>query len=210
MLEKNPELKKRLEDLEERSETSTRHMWERSHIGRKAKRGSRVRYTTILPGLLILLLIVVLASHWFSKPGENSTFIHVGGNGTAVELLYNSSEGWRYIDAGFRYGDSLTFSIRDAKKYSVRVFGIYPGIPEAVAEEIWKNPVGLKYGSAEIKPVFISKTSNTAVPRFLAVVYDTVSLEPIAVEDIPGLLHDGGGGGRTPSFHYQVFRVPAH
>lgn len=207
LLEKNPDLKTRLEDLEERSEASVRHMWERTHVGRNAKRGSRVRYTTLLPGLLILILVVVLASHWFSKPGENSTFIHAGGNGTAVELLYNSSEGWRYIDVGFRYGDSITFSVRDAGKYSVRVFGIYPGIPEMVAEEIWKSPVGLKYAGKDIKPVFTSKISNPASPRFLAVVYDTASLEALATEDVPGLLHNGSGGGRTPSFHYQVFRV---
>ena len=210
MLEKNPALKQRLAELEERASV-TRPMWERTQLERKSKRGSKVRYTTLLPGILILLLIVGLSSHWFSKPGANSTFMRTGGNSTSVELLYNTAQGWRYLDAGFRPGDSLTFAVRDGEKYGVCVFGIYPGMPEQVAGEIWNSPAGQRYGIRDVKPVFSSRAPHeTVAPHFLAVVYDTGSLESITAEDLPGLLHEGGGGGRTPNFHYQVFRVPEH
>ncbi len=115
LMEKNPELKQRLAELEERG-LVTRPMWERSQLERKSRRGSKVRYTTILPALLILLLVMMLAAHWFAKPGGNSTFIRAGGNGTAVELLYGSARGWRHLDAGFKPGDSLTFAVRDERE----------------------------------------------------------------------------------------------
>jgi hypothetical protein len=184
-------------------------MWERTLLDRKSRHGSRVRYTTILPALLILLLIVLLSSHWFSKPGNNSTFMRTGGNGAAVELLYGSARGWRFLDAGFKPGDSLTFAIRDGGKYAIRIYGIYPGMPEPVAVEIWKSPGEQRYGSRDLEPVFSSSPREVkANPRYFAVVYDTASLDQLNAEEVPGLLHDGSGGGRMPSFHYQVFRVP--
>jgi hypothetical protein len=208
LLEINPDLKKRLQELEERPSVG-RPMWERKRLGRHAKRGSSVRYATVLPALLILLLIVVLSSHWFGKPGGNSTFIHAGGNATSVELLYNAPQGWRYIDAGFKPGDSLTFTVRDTGKYTVRVFGIYSGMPEAVAKEIWSSPEGLRFGSQDAEPIFSSlPASDSTRPRFLAVVFDTTTLTSLVPEELPQLLRNGGGGGRIPGFRYQVFRVP--
>jgi hypothetical protein len=216
LLEKNPDLKRRLGELEERG-LVTRPMWERAHLERKSRRGSKVRYTTILPALLILLLVLILASHWFSRPGRNSTFIRTGGNGVAVELLYRSAQGWRYLDAGFKPGDSLTFSVRDDGKYSIRIFGIYPGAPNPLAEEIWKSPQGARYGSRDAEPIFSSlpppspiqtQRDSKTLPRFLVVVYDTGSMESLALEDLPALLRDGGGGGHIPAFHYQIFNVP--
>jgi len=217
LLEKNPELKRRLGELEERG-LVTRPMWERTHLERKSRRGSKVRYTTILPALLILLIVLMLASHWFSRPGGNSTFIRLGGNGVAVELLYGSAQGWRYLDAGFKPGDSLTFAVRDDRKYSIRIFGIYAGMPEPVAEEIWKSPESARYGSHDAEPIFPSLPPPSPTqpqrdlktpPRFLVVVYDSGSLESLTLEDLPALLREGGGGGRVPAFHYQIFNVPA-
>ncbi len=188
-------------------------MWERTRFNRRTRHGSKVRYTTILPALLILVLVLVLASHWFGKPGGNSTFIHAGGNGTSVELLYNSSSknegGWRYIDKEFKPEDSLTFTVRDKGKYAIKVYGIYAGIPEPVAEEIWKSPAERRYSNTDPEPIFTSNpTQNKSAPQFLAVVYDTASLDALLAEDIPGLLHNGVTGGRTQNLHYQVFRVP--
>lgn len=208
MLEKNPALKQRLSELEDRGSV-TRPMWERTRLDRKSRHGSRVRYTTVLPALLILLLIVTLSSHWFSKPGSNSTFMRIGGNGAAVELLYGTARGWRFLDAGFKAGDSLTFAIRDGEKYAIRIYGIYPGMPEPVAVEIWRSPGEQRYGSRDLEPVFSSSPREEKVnPRYFAVVYDTASLDQLSAEEVPSLLHDGSGGGRTPAFRYQVFRVP--
>ena len=207
LLEKNPDLKKRLEELEARGSV-TRPAWERTLLDRNSRRGSRVRYATILPALLILLLIVALSSHWFSKPGSNSTFLHAGGNGTAVELLYYAAQGWRYFDAGFRTGDSLTFAVRDGGKYAVRIFAIAPGMPEPVAEEIWGSPSAARYGSGDAKPAFAYARPQANTARFLAVVYDTGSLASLSAEELPGLLREGGGGGRVAAFRYQIFHVP--
>jgi hypothetical protein len=212
LLEKNPDLKRRLAELEERS-LVTRPMWERAHLERKSRRGSKVRYTTVLPALLILLLVLMLAAHWFSRPGGNSTFIRAGGNGVAVELLYGSAQGWRYLDAGFKPGDSLTFAIRDDGKYSVGVFEIYPGIPEPFVEEVWKSPEGARYSRRDAEPIFSSLPQSgrelKTFPSYLAVVYDTGSLASLAPEDLPALLREGGGGGRNPAFRYQIFNMPA-
>lgn len=210
LLEKNPELQKRLEGLQDNHHTVGRPVWERTHLERHNRRGSRIRYTTLLPGLLILVLVLMLAAHWFGKPGGNSTFIHAGGNGTAVELLYGTEGGWRYIDKDFRTGDSLTFIIRDGGSYSIKVFGIYPGLPDPVAEEIWESPGEKRFSRSEPEPVFPSRTPQGSQnsPKFLAVMYDTASLSALQPEEVPGLLREGGGGGRAPSFRYQVFRVP--
>jgi hypothetical protein len=214
LLEKNPDLKRRLGELEERG-LVTRPMWERSLLERKARRGSKVRYTTILPALLILGVVLMLASHWFSKPGGNSTFIRAGGNGVAVELLYSSPQGWRYFDAGFKPGDSLTFAVRDKGKYAVEVLGIYPGMPQPVVQAIWKSPEGQHFGTRDVEPVFSlpslslsSQPRTQTSPLYLTVIYDTGSLQTLAAEDLLSLLRDGGGGGRLPTFDYQIFHVP--
>jgi hypothetical protein len=209
LFEKNPAMKERLEELRSREHSVTRPAWERLFLDRGTRRGSKVRYSTILPALLILLLILGLTSHWFGKPGGSSTFVHVAGNGTAVELLYNSSRGWRYLDAGYRPGDSLTFAVKDSGRYAVRVFGLGGEKRDPAA---WEIPFGLpekKYGGRDPKPVFPSRASEDKPLHYLAVVYDTASLEGLTLGDVSDLLEmEGGAGGRSASFWYQIFRAP--
>src|SRR6187549_3162215 len=113
ILEKNPEMKARLEVLKNQSEVLGKPAWQRILLEKGNRSGSRTRYTTLLPALLMLVVVLMVAQHWFSRPGENSTFTMSDGNGSAVELLYDAASGWRYLDAGYKAGDSLTFSIRD-------------------------------------------------------------------------------------------------
>ncbi len=213
LLEKNPSLQQRLQELEARDNTVLRPRWERVFLNRGSRQGSRVRYSTILPALVLLLLLFALTAHWFGKPGANSTFLQAGGNGTAVDLLYHSAgDGWRYLDAGFHPGDSLTIAVRDTGHYAVRVFALYAGLPEPVAQELWSSPEDRRFGKGDPKPVFASRPHSAppSLPRYLALIYDTGSVASFDSEDVVGLLRAGAGagGGRQPSFQYQVFRVP--
>ena len=205
LLEKNPALRQRLEELGSREHSVSRPMWERLLLGRDARRGSRVRYTTLLPALVLLILVLAITSHWFGKPGASSTFTHVAGSGTSVDLLYNSPRGWRYLDAGFRPGDSLTIAVKDSGRYAVRVIGLGPE-PDAKAWFIWPGPASAFYGPKDPKPVFSSLPRGADAPAFLAVVYDTSSLEDFALEQAPDFL-DGEGSARGAGYRFQVFRV---
>ena len=208
LMEKNPDLLRRLEELRERGHSVTRPAWERIFLDRGARRGSRGRYTTLLPAFLVLVLVLGIASHWFSKPGRNSTFLHAGGNGTAVDLLYRSPSGWRYLDAGFRTGDTLTIAVRDGGRYAARVFAVRDGLPGPAAEELWSSPEGRRYAQGDPKPAFASSTRGAPAPAFLAVTYDTASLAGFTPEDLMGFLRAGGSEGRHPGIRYQVIRIP--
>src|SRR4051812_32712961 len=139
ILEKNPEMQARLEALKNQSEVLGKPAWQRIHLERKAARGSRTRYTTLLPALLMLVVVLMVAQHWFARPGENSTFTLSGGNGSAVELLYDAKSGWRYLDAGYKPSDSLTFSIRADGKFHVAVAAVYGSGPDAEATLVWPD-----------------------------------------------------------------------
>jgi hypothetical protein len=130
-LEKDPDLKARLEALENQSQVVGQHAWQRYRKGRHARRGSRTRYTTMLPALLFLIVVLMVARHWFVRPGENSTFTLSGGNGNAVELLYDAPTGWRYLDKEYAAGDSLTFSVRDTGSYHIAVAAVFGDGAEA-------------------------------------------------------------------------------
>src|SRR5690606_4380114 len=139
ILEKNADMRARLESLKNQSEVLGKPAWQRIHLDRRSRKGSRTRYTTLLPALLMLMVVLLVAQHWFSRPGENSTFIMSGGNGSDLELLYNSPKGWRYLDAGYQPGDSLTFSIRSDDRYHVAVVAIYGRGPDAEVVTAWPD-----------------------------------------------------------------------
>ena len=208
LMESNPDLKSRLEELRHNERVALRPAWERMILERNEKHGSRVRYTTILPALLMLVLILVLASHWFNKPGANSTFLLAGNTGSSVDILYGSKFGWRYFDAGFRPGDSLTFSVRDSGRYMVRIYGVYDGLPDPVVEEIWASSEGVRYSKHDAKPVFgfVPTSVPKSAPKYLAVVYDTATFHPPAEELLDLWTNDQSP--RAPSYRYQVLRVP--
>ena len=209
LLEKNPDLQRRLEELEQRGHTIRRPIWERLLLDKGRRKGSRVRATTFLPALLLLAVVLIVSGHWFSKPGANSTFTLNGGNGTAVELLYDSQSGWRYLDAGFRFGDSLTVSIHDDKQYHISIVAIYGQGPEAMVAPVWKTNGEQTLGNATFpKPVFrlaaVSGTGN-AGPRQFVVFYDEVPLPNLPDDRILDLLASHGNERGGLDFYYQIF-----
>ncbi len=217
LMEKNPAIRERFEQLKARPESMHKSAWERLFLNKDVRNGSRVRYTTIFPVLLILILILMITSHWFSRPDGNSTFTLFKGNSSAVELLYHSKQGWRYLDAGYQTGDSLSLSIKKAgiadPKYAIRVFGIRSGKTESIAEEIWNSPSDKLLGSQDPKPTFPSSLPGNPEKgnwEYLALAFDTASLADLTGADILDLISIKGGiAGRNPSLLYQVFRVQA-
>jgi anti-sigma factor RsiW len=57
LIEKNPELQIKLEKMRLDEEPTVGSLRRRHHLDQNLKRGSKVRYTTILPALLLLSLI---------------------------------------------------------------------------------------------------------------------------------------------------------
>jgi hypothetical protein len=209
LLEKNPDLRRRLEELEQRGHTVTRPIWERLWLEKGRRKGSRVRASTFLPALLLLAVILMLSGHWFSKPGANSTFTLNGGNGTALELLYDSPTGWRYLDAGFRPEDSLTVSIHDNRQYHVSVVAIYGQGPEAKVATVWKGDAEQTLGKMTMaKPVFrlASKPGTGAGGlRQFVVFYDEAPLPDLSDDRVLDLLASHGNERGGLDFHYQIF-----
>lgn len=213
-LEKDPELQKRLEALENQSQVIGKHGWQRMREGRHNRRGSRTRYTTLLPALLFLILVLMVAGHWFSRPGENSTFTMAGGTGNSVELLYDSPSGWRYLDKGYHPADSLTLSVRDSGTYHVAVAAIYHigGEPEVVMA--WPDAPDRAYDQKSPKPVFrpVSASADTTsrdagaevAPGQIVVFYDDAPLPELPAKRILELVSAGPSKGGE-EFRYQVF-----
>lgn len=163
LLEKSPEMRERLEALKGEGEGAhLGHMRRRRHLQHDAKRGSRIRTGILLPALVILLLILGLASHWFVKPGGNSTFALQGGNGHAVDLLYDSPQGWRYFDAGFKPGDSLTFMVRETGNWHVAVMAVEAFGKETRLLPLWRSRDSVTYAKAGNKPAFPSLPAEYA------------------------------------------------
>lgn len=213
LIEKSPELKARLEALENKSQVMGKPTWQRVREHRHARRGSRTRYTIMLPGLLILVVILMVSQHWFSKPGQNSTFTMSGGNGKAIELLYNSEKGWRYVDADFKPADSLSIAVRDAGTYHVSVVAVYgrsetPAVgAEARAEVVplWLDAPDRTYAQTGSKPVFIVPPGRRETPGQIIVFYRDTPLPDVsgagALELVDAHGIERGGG----DVQYQVF-----
>lgn len=206
-LEKDPELKARLEALENQSQVLGQHAWQRFRKGRRSRRGSRTRYSTMLPALLFLILVLMVASHWFSRPGENSTFIMTGGNGKSLELLYDSPQGWRYLDKGFSAGDSLTFSVRDAGAYHVAVAAVFGKGQDAEVDVLWPDAPDRIYDRQSGKPVFTaaSRTAPGIPPSQIVVFYADAPLPELTAERVSDLLSSRGNERGGTEFKYQVF-----
>jgi hypothetical protein len=213
MVEKNPELKARLEALENKSQVMGKPTWQRMREHRHARKGSRTRYTIMLPALLILVVILMVSQHWFSKPGQNSTFTMTGGNGKAIELLYNSKNGWRYVDADYKPSDSLSFAVRDAGSYHVAVTAVY-GNPKGVAlgsnpgaevVPLWPDAPDRTYAQNGSKPVFTAPPGRLEAPTQIIVFYRDTPLPEVggagAIELMEARGIERGGG----DVQYQVF-----
>ena len=206
-LEKNPELQARLEALENQSQVLGQHAWQRFRKDRHARRGSRTRYTTMLPALLFLIVVLMVASHWFAKPGENSTFTMSGGNGNSVELLYDSPSGWRYLDKEYAAGDSLTFSVRDGGSYHVAVAAIYGTGTDAEVSMALTDSPERAFDQKGVKPVFLaqSKTAAGLAPSQIIVFYDDAPLPELPAARVLDLLSSRGNERGGLDFQYQVF-----
>lgn len=205
LMEKNPEMKARLEALKTQSEVLGKPMWQRVLLGRKSRHGSRTRSTILLPLLVVVAVILMLSGHWFSKPGENSTFTLAGGNGTALELLYNAQTGWRYLDAGFRGGDSLTFAIRDEGSYHVAVLSIFGRGRDAEVVPVL-NPSNSRYDKAMAKPTFLpGDASHDQRPSQIIVFYDDNPLPELPASRVLDILETKGNERGGMDFQYQVF-----
>ena len=206
-LGKDPELQARLEALESQSQVVGRHAWQRFRKGRRARRGSRTRYTTMLPALLFLILVLMVARHWFARPGESSTFTLSGGNATGIELLYDSPKGWRYLDQEYGAGDSLTFSVRDTGTYHVAVAAVYGTGPDAEVVEAWRDSPDRAYARGSRKPVFLpaSQAAPGAAPAQIAVFYSAEPLPGLSSQRILDLVLARGIEPDRLGFKYQVF-----
>jgi hypothetical protein len=208
-IERSPELKARLEALENRSEVVGKPTWQRMREHRNARRGSRTRYTIILPGLLILVVILMVAQHWYAKPGENSTFTMTGGTGTALELLYNSKTGWRYLDAGFKPGDSLSFAVRDNAHYHIAVKAIYgragaAGMENAQVATLLADAPDRVYSKESAKPEFASP-KGAAAPGQIVVFYGDTPLPELPDGQVLDLVDSRVTERGGTDFQYQIF-----
>jgi hypothetical protein len=208
ILEKNPEMKARLEVLKNQSEVLGKPAWQRIHLERGSRSGSRTRYTTLLPALLMLVVVLMVAQHWFSRPGENSTFTMSDGNGSAVEILYNAKSGWRYLDAGYTAADSLTLSIRDQGRYHVAVAAVYGRGQDAEVVMVLADAPDRVFDQKSAKPVFLPASTAAAgsiAPSQIVVFYDDAPLPELSNASVLDLLFSRGNERGGLDFQYQVF-----
>jgi hypothetical protein len=224
ILEKNPEMKARLEVLKNQSEVLGKPAWQRIHLERGSRSGSRTRYTTLLPALLMLVVVLMVAQHWFSRPGENSTFTMSDGNGSNVEILYNAKSGWRYLDADYSAADSLTFSIRDEGRYHIAVAAVYGRGQDAEVVMVLPDAPERIFDQRSVKPVFLPASKTTAAvpgtadsgraalagsgpiaPSQIVVFYDDAPLPELSGARVLDLLFSHGNERGGLDFQYQVF-----
>lgn len=205
LLGKNPEMMARLEALKAQSEVLGKPMWQRILMERKSRHGSRTRSTILLPLLLVVAVILMLSGHWFSRPGENSTFTFAGGNGTALEVLYDSKTGWRYLDAGFRGGDSLTFAVRDGGSYHVAVLSVFGRGRDAEVVTILGASTQ-RYDKSSPKPTFIpGDPDHSQRPSQIIVFYDDMPLPELPASRVLDIIETKGNERGGLDFQYQVF-----
>lgn len=215
MLEKNPDMQARLEALKNQSEVLGKPAWQRIHLERKSRTGSRTRYTTLLPALLMLMVVMMIARHWFSRPGENSTFTMSGGNGSGVELLYDAASGWRYLDAGYAAGDSLTVSVRDEGDFHLAVAAVYGRGPDAEVVMALTDAPDRLFDKHTPKPVFLPLSTSAPVqgdsdsanlkPTQIIVFYDDAPLPVMSGERVKELLSSHGNERGGLDFRYQIY-----
>jgi hypothetical protein len=147
----------------------------------------------------------MLGGHWFSKPGENSTFTLAGGNGTSIELLYNGASGWRYLDASYRPADSLTFAVRDGGKWHVAVLAVSGRGSEAEVRTLWSDSSRVFTQSAPT-PTFLAAAPDGSVPpRQIVVFYDDTPLPELPAPRVLDILETKGNERGGLDFQYQVF-----
>ena len=98
--------------------------------------------------------------------------------------------------------------MRDTGHYAVRLYGVYAGLPDSVIEELWISLPGARFSRGDTKPIFGSRPGDApkAVPKYLAVVYDTADFNPPHEELLDGWMRDQSP--RAPGYRYQVWRVP--
>lgn len=207
LLAKSPELRERLEALKAQSDIVGRPMWRRVLLDRKSRRsGSRTRATILLPLLVVVAVVLMLGGHWFSRPGENSTFTLAGGNGTSLELLYNSATGWRFLDAGYRAGDSLTFSIRDSATYHVAVMSVFGRGPDAEVVTAFPDAPDRRFDRRAAKPAFLAGDGKRPErPSQIIVFYDDTPLPELPATRVLDILESKGNERGGMEFQYQVF-----
>ena len=214
-LEKNPEWRQRLEVLQNEPQAFARPIWQRTRMSRKDKSGSRMRFNSIMPVLLLIVILVAISGHWFARPGANSTFTLQDGNGSSLELIYNSARGWRYLDANYALKDSLSISVRDSGNYYVRLLGIYQNKKSIHIAPIWDGGE-LLYNLNGAKPKFSLESQTVSadfakqVPQFFLLQYND---KPLPVFDettlLPWLLAKTKGERLSISlpFSYQIFHT---
>lgn len=215
MLAKNPEMQAKLEALKGQSQV-LKPIWQRVLVDRKNRKGSRTRYTTLLPALLMLMVVLMVTRHWFSRPGENSTFTMSGGNGSSLELLYNSPLGWRYLDKDFKPTDSISIAVRDSGIYYVTVFAIYGRGVEAKAISVLSDDGTKSYSTTSPKPIFVLKpfgsdelsnspSSEIIAPDQIMVVYKNAPLRSPTSAEILDIIASRGIERGGIDFKYQIF-----
>jgi hypothetical protein len=218
LLEKSPELRERLEVLKAEGDgPHIGHMRRRRHLEVDTKRGSRIRVGTVLPALVLLLIILGLASHWFVQPGSNSTFAVQSSTGNAVELLYNSTQGWRYFDAGFKPGDSLSFAIREKGDWHVKVMAVQVFGKEAKLLSLWSADSTSIFRKDGRKPVFSSLPPSQAVSdstpilpeqlRHYVAFFSAEALPDFHPDEAADILQGVMAQRDASSYHFQVFTV---
>lgn len=205
MLEKNPVMRAKLQLLKDQSQILGKPTWQRVLLDRSTRKGSRTRYTTLLPALLMLMVILMVTQHWFARPGENSTFTMSGGNGKSLELLYNSSLGWRYLDKDFKPSDSLSIAVRDTGNFHVAVFAIYGRGTEAEVHSLFSADSDKTFSKSTAKPVFVLKEAASVAPNQIMVVYGSAPLPALASHDVMDILTTQGNERGGLDFQYQVF-----
>jgi hypothetical protein len=216
LLEKSPEMRARLEVLKEESEgPHLGHRRFRHHLKPDSKRGSRVRTGILLPALVVLALILALASHWFVKPGTNSTFVLQGSTGHSVELLYESPQGWRYFDAGFHIPDSLSFAVRDSGQWHIAVMVVEVVGKEARLLPVWRANDSLTFSKEGRKAIFGSIPQGfpmedsarvTALLHYVAFFSQEV-LPEFREDEASDILQGVIPQRDASSYRYQVFSV---
>ncbi len=206
MLAKSPELRERLAALENQSQIVGRPRWARLLLDRKdlARRKSKWTY---LPIVILILFIFSLAGHWFSRPGDNSTFTYQAGNASSIELLYDGDNRWRYLDLRYQLNDSLTFSIRDEGRYFVGVYALYGSEGDGDVKMLRVFTSDQAYSRSETIPTFLlpppmGSNTSTAPDHFL-IAYHREFLPEISPEILATLWTSDA----APPFKFQLFSL---
>ncbi len=173
------------------------------------RRGSRIRASTLLPGLGALILILVLAQHWYSRPGSNSTFTFAGGNSEDLDLLYRSESGWRYLDAGFRAGDSLAFKNSGQGPIFLSVWGVWSQGEKPQAKLLYRAEAPLAPGEDSERTASAAGGEVDGGLVYLAAFYDTLPVPDLGAEKVIRILNEEKlAPDQEFKGRYQSFAVP--